>query len=60
MLPALKVTAEELGECKKKLKETATPPSEQGNQIWPNRAEVHMKGMNSMNPKAFIFPYTEC
>ena len=58
MLPALKVTAEELGECKKKLKETATPPSEQGNQIWPNRAEVNMKGMNSVSQEACIFSYT--
>ena len=58
MLPALKVTAEELGECKKKLKETATPPSEQGNQTWPNRAEVHMKGMNSVSQEVCIFSYT--
>ena len=58
MLPALKVTAEELGECKKKLKETATPPSEQGNQIWPNRAEVHMKGMNLVSQEVCIFSYT--
>ena len=58
MLPALEVTAEELGECKKKLKETAIPPSEQGNQIWPNRAEVHMKGMNSVSQEACIFSYT--
>ena len=57
MLPALKVTAEELGECKKKLKETATPPSEQGNQIWPNRAEVHMKGMNLVSQEVCIFSY---
>ena len=58
MLPALEVTAEELGECKKKLKETAIPPSEQGNQIWPNRAEVYMKGMNSVSQEACIFSYT--
>jgi len=30
-----------------------------GNRIWPQIAEVHVKGMNSVSPEACIFPYTE-
>jgi len=54
------MTAEELGEGKKKFKEAATPPGEKGNRIWPQRADVHMKGMNSVIREACIFSYTEC
>ena len=52
MLPHPTVNAEDLGERKKQ--------SEQGNRIGPQKAEVHMKGMNSVSSEAFIFPYTEC
>ena len=45
------VIAEELGKCKKQ--------GEQGNRIWPQVAEVHIKEMNSGSPEACIFPYTE-
>ena len=29
-------------------------------QDWPQTAEVHVKGMNSVSPEACIFPYIEC
>ena len=50
-LQAPKVIAEKLGECKKQ-----QCARKQG---WPQIAEVHMKGMNSVSPKAYIFPYLE-
>jgi len=28
-------------------------------QDWPQRAEVHVKGMNSVRPEACIFPHKE-
>ena len=27
--------------------------------IWPQIAEVHMKGLNSVSPETWIFPYIE-
>ena len=27
---------------------------------WPQRAEVHLIGMNSVSPEACVFPYIEC
>ena len=42
MMPPPNVIAAELGQCKKK-------------EDWPQRAEVHMKGMDSVSPEACIF-----
>ena len=52
MQPLPKVTAKELGECRKQ--------GEQGNRFGPKSAKVQMKGMNSVSPEASIFPYIEC